>query len=140
MMERQQEEIQQLDEAHNTKLMHEYEKYHALEQKAQQMQEDYEHKLVEAEQEKQVALAELAEYVYNLIFSNAAKLCGIGCVFTSLTLPSLSLGRLADPGSIGCWKRVPFWSIRWARNNLRRRRQRRCSGRSRRIQTRSFWL
>jgi len=46
-------------------MMMEYEKYQELQTKSQRMQEDYECKLVEAEERKEVALEELTDFYEN---------------------------------------------------------------------------
>lgn len=55
-------------------MMMEYEKYQELQTKSQRMQEDYECKLVEAEERKEVALEELTDFYENRLQEMVEKL------------------------------------------------------------------
>eukprot|EP00731_Ephydatia_muelleri_P018745 Em0011g785a len=62
LVERQNRTLEELDNANSQKLLTEYEKYQELQARSQRLQEDYEHRITEAEDAHQKALQELTEH------------------------------------------------------------------------------
>lgn len=62
VLEKQNKELQDLENTNNQKLMMEYEKYQDLQSKTQKIQEDYERQLSEMEQSKEKAINEMQEH------------------------------------------------------------------------------
>ncbi len=67
ILEKQNKELQELENTNNQKLMMEYEKYQDLQSKTQKIQEDYERQLSEMEQSKEKAINEMQEHYEEVI-------------------------------------------------------------------------
>ena len=67
VIEKQNKELQDLENTNNQKLMMEYEKYQDLQSKTQKIQEDYERQLSEMEQSREKAINEMQEHYEDVI-------------------------------------------------------------------------
>jgi cilia- and flagella-associated protein 57 len=67
VLERQNKELQDLENTNNQKLMMEYEKYQDLQSKTQKIQEEYERQISEMEQNREKAINEMQEHYEDVI-------------------------------------------------------------------------
>lgn len=67
ILEKQNKELQDLENTNNQKLMMEYEKYQDLQSKTQKIQEEYERQLSEMEQSREKAINEMQEHYEDVI-------------------------------------------------------------------------